>query len=189
MSSEQKAELTRMLRAWGKGDDGAEHAIVPLIYPELERRAQIILRRNSGQGESIQTHTLVHEAFLKLADKGFDIKDRLHFFAMSSTILRRILIDYVRELHAQKRGGGAVHLTLGTAERENLINDAEQLLELNDLLDKLKEVYPRKARICEMHYFSGLKISELAELENVSTATVNNDLRFARAWMRSMTDA
>lgn len=186
MTTAHTNQLTMMLKAWGGGDAEAGLAVIPLIYPELQRRAQIVLRRASHQGQTIQTQALVHEAFLKLSDKGFRVRDRLHFYAISSTILRNILVDYVRELCAQKRGGGFTHMTLEQAVNVSIIDDAEQLLEIDHLLKKLRKAYPRKAKLCEMYYFSGLTIAELAELENLSVATVNNDLRFARAWMRSL---
>lgn len=185
MKTKQPIELTQLLRAWSKGEDAAEQAVIPLIYPELERRAKVALRRSVYQGGTIQTHGLVHEAFLKLSDSGFDITDQLHFYATSSTILRNILIDYFRSKHSVKRGGNAKHVTLSDADNQYTANNVEQLLELDDLLDMLKHVYPRKARWCEMHYFGGLTIAELADLEGVSMATVNKDLRFARAWMRA----
>lgn len=186
MGSNQAKQLTVMLKAWGNGDESAEQAVIPLIYPELQRRAQMVLKSSAHRGATIQTQVLVHEAFLKLSDKSFTIKDRLHFYAVSSKILRNIMIDHVRELYAQKRGGGAIKLTLSNAADEKIADDAQQLLEINDLLDKLKHLYPRKARLCEMYYFSGLTANELAELENISVSTVNKDLRFARAWMKSI---
>lgn len=185
MSSEQSADLTQLLRAWSNGDEAAEQAVVPMIYPELERRAKIALQRSVYRGETIQTRGLVHEAFLKLTKTDFVIRDQMHFYALCSSILRHILIDYFRRQKADRRGGSAQHVTLSKADTNSPPYLAEQMLELDDLLNKLKELYPRKARICEMHYFGGLTADELADYEHVSASTINKDLRFARAWMHT----
>ena len=185
--------VTGLLRAWGAGDAQASDSLVRLVYAELRRQAGIALRRE-GAGHTLQPTALVHEAWLRLGDQ-HDARweSRTQFFAIAAQTMRRVLLDHARTRHALKRGGGAVQITLGGADREARPGvrpveesslDAVDVIALDDALARLAELDPQKARLVDLRYFAGLSIPEAAEVLGVSTATVGREWAVARMWLR-----
>jgi RNA polymerase sigma factor (TIGR02999 family) len=182
MGIAEGSETTQLLRAWAGGDRGALEQLTPRVYNELRRIAGRCMQ-NERPGRTIQTTALVHEAYLKLIDvTNVDWQHRAHFFAVSATIMRRILLDRARRRITAKRGGAAPRVQLD--ELPDLGSGrARELIALDDGLNALAEVDPRKARVIEMRFFGGLSVEETAEVLKVSPDTVLRDWRMARAWL------
>jgi len=176
-------EITELLRSLTAGDDEALGRLVPRVYDHLRRLARQRLARERA-GHTLDTTGLVHEAYLKLATAGRRVewKNRGHFFAVASKIMRRILVDYARKRRAGKRGGGEADLALDGVE---LLPDAtaQALLELDEALERLRTVNARRSQALEYHYFGGLTVEQTAEALGVSLGTAERDLRIARAWL------
>lgn len=179
---DDRSQVTRLLRRVGDGDTEALDALVPLLYPELRKIAHARLR-GERSGHTLSTTALVHEAYLRLVDiDRMEWRDRAHFFAMASRVMRRVLVDYARARGAQKRGGGWKRIEL--AEAGELSDEHARAIEdLDGALTRLEKVSPRQSRLLEHRYFAGLKLKECAEVLGVSLSTVKADLRFARAWL------
>lgn len=176
-----ESDVTQLLHRWRGGDEAALSRLLPVLYDELRRAARAHLRRERDD-HTLGTSGLVHEAYLRLLGvDGIDWQDRAHFLAMASRTMRRVLVDWAKARNAAKRGGGAAHVPLD----EGLLSDseAETVLDLDDALSRLRESAPRQARAAEMRYFGGLSNAEAAAALDVSVATVERDLRFARAWL------
>jgi RNA polymerase sigma-70 factor, ECF subfamily len=176
------ADTTQLLRAWAEGDSQALEQLTPRVYRELRRVAAHLLN-NERPGYTLQSCDLVHEVYLRLVKaEDVDWQHRAHFFAVASTLMRRILLDRARRKAAAKRGPKALPLelnkTLDVAQAP-----ARELLALDDALDALAEVDPRKARIVELRFFGGLSVKETAEVVKVSSDTVLRDWKVARAWL------
>jgi RNA polymerase sigma factor (TIGR02999 family) len=174
--------VTALLRDWERGDQDALNRIVPLVYAELRRIAR---RRLGGEGSarSLTPTVLVHDAYLKLMDvHQARFRDRAHFLAMASRVMRRLLIDRARARRAARRGGGAEVVEW---DDDLVASDehADALADLDDALTRLEAMDPRQAQIVEQRYFGGLTLEETAEVIGVSLATVKRDLRFAHAWL------
>jgi RNA polymerase sigma factor (TIGR02999 family) len=181
-------EVTQLLADWGKGDRSALDKLFPLVQAELRRIAQ---RQMSHErpGHTLQATALVNEAYLKLAgQQGFDWQNRAHFFAVCAQVMRHILIDHARAHARDKRGGGAVQVSLNEA----LVvaeDQADHLIALDDALRMLESFDPQKGKIVELRYFGGLSIDEAAEVLNVSPRTVRREWQRAKAWLyRMMTE-
>ena len=175
-------EVTQLLRAWTTGDDGALEKLTPLVYEQLHRVAQ---RYMAGErsGHILQTTALVNEVYLRLVDcERVNWQDRAHFFAVSAQLMRRILIDFARSSGYQKRGGGALHLSLDEAPPVGHEPDTN-LLALDDALKALATVDERKSKVVELRFFGGLSIEETAEVLRVSTETVVRDWKLAKVWL------
>ncbi|MGK7311857.1 MAG: sigma-70 family RNA polymerase sigma factor [Candidatus Longimicrobiales bacterium M2_2A_002] len=173
--------VTQLLHAWRQGDENAPDRLVPLIYDELKRLAGRAMR-GERPDHTLQPTALVHEAFARLVDADIDWNDRIHFLATAATVMRRVLVDHARAKSRQKRGGDAVKVTL----EEALVPDSEPselVLALDEALNRLAEVDERKSRVVELHYFGGLTHPEVAAALEISPATVDRDLRMARAWL------
>jgi RNA polymerase sigma factor (TIGR02999 family) len=184
MSSAECSETTQLLRAWADGDQGALEQLTPRVYDELRRIAGHFMR-DERPGRSMQTTALVHEAYLKLIDvSNVDWQHRAHFFAVSAQIMRHILLDRARRRVAAKRGGAAPKLNLDEAP-EIGSGRARELIALDDALNALAKVDPRRARVVELRFFAGLSVEETAEVLRVSADTVKRDWRLARAWLLS----
>jgi len=176
------SDVTHLLQQWSDGDREALDRLVPMLYEHLRRLAHQRLRRE-GESPSLNTTALVHEAYLKLVDlRRARFRDRAHFLAMASRVMRRLLVDHARARRAAKRGGGAGALELS---EELWISEpqVEAISELDDALQRLEVVDPRQSQILEQRYFGGLSLEETAEAVGVSLATVKRELRFARAWL------
>ncbi len=177
-------EITRLLVAWEDGDGQAFDRLIPLVYPELRRLAH---RYMSGENpdHTLQTTALIHEAYLRLIGAQ-DIRwqNRAHFFAISAQLMRRILVDFARRRHYQKRGGNVQKIPLAD---DLAVSDGPEvnLLRLNDALEALATFNPRGAQVIELRYFGGLDVAETAEVLKISEASVLRDWRLARAWLRS----
>ena len=182
MKSTSIKEVTQLLRAWTRGEEGAKEELYQMVYDELHRLAHRYMSRENP-GNMLQTTALVNEAYLKLADtKNLNWQDRAHFFAVSANIMRHILVDQARACRAERRGGDAQQVGL-----EDVIEIPQaphkDVLALNDALDQLAEVDGRKSKVVELRYFGGLSVEETAEVLKVSADTVMRDWRLAKAWL------
>jgi RNA polymerase sigma factor (TIGR02999 family) len=176
------SETTQLLRAWAAGDQGALEQLTPRVYDELRRIAGHFMR-NEQPGRTMQTTALVHEAYLKLIDvSNVDWQHRAHFFAISAQIMRHILLDHARRRVAAKRGGAAARVNLDEVPDPGA-GRANELIALDDALNALAKVDPRKAQVIELRFFAGLSVEETAEVLKVSADTVMRDWRLARAWL------
>ncbi len=176
-------EVTRLLRAWRDGDGAAFDELMPLVYGELRRLARYALQGESD-GHTLRTTALVHEAYLRLVGADVEWEGSGHFRRVAARAMRRVLVDHARKRKNQKRGGGALAMGLDTLE--GVIPAAappQDVLDLDEALERLIALEERKGRAVELHYFGGLSYDEVAEALDVSTATVHRDLRMARAWL------
>jgi len=174
--------LTELLVNWGNGDTQALEKLTPLIYRDLHRLAHRYLR-SEPPNHTLQSTALVHEAYLRLIDQGHvQWQNRAHFFGISAQLIRRILVDYARARHAEKRGGSAAMLQLdesiAASEEQNL-----DLILLDNCLKELSELDPQQARVVELRYFAGLTVEETAEVMRISPRTVKREWRLAKAWL------
>jgi len=177
------AEVTRLLVAWRGGDAGALDRLLPLVYAELRRVAHRYMR-DERPNHPLQTTALVHEAYLRLIDvTRVDWQSRNHFFAVSARLMRRILVEAARRRNADKRGGDASHVALDEAFVPAADRGAD-LLALDEALEHLAALAPRKARVVELRYFAGLSVKETADVLGVSVETVMRDWRMAKLWLQ-----
>lgn len=172
-------EITKRLRAWREGDPDALNPVLTVVLSNL----RAIARRIPQQGSTLNTTALVHEAWMRLAGADSDIADREHFFALAARAMRQILIDHARACRRQKRGGAAVPVTL-TDDYGLTESQIEQLVVIDDLLNRLEAEQPRRCHIFEMRFFAGFSVEELARELNVSENTVIRDYRLACVWLR-----
>ncbi|HEY0380119.1 MAG TPA: sigma-70 family RNA polymerase sigma factor [Pyrinomonadaceae bacterium] len=175
-------DVTGLLLEWRRGDRAALDRLTPLVYDELRRIAHRYMR-NERDGHTLETTALVNEAYLRLANQQrVEWQDRAHFFAVTAQVMRHVLIDHARRRHYAKRGGAARQVPL--EEAHALSNErAAELVALDEALDKLAQLDPRKARVVELRYFGGLSLEEAADALEVSVMTVRRDWRAARAWL------
>jgi len=180
--SSQPHEITQLLAEWSEGNQAALDKLYPLVYNELRRLAHGYLRRER-KGHTLQTTALINEAYLRLVDqKQVHWANRSHFFAISAQIMRRILIDHARRYDYAKRGGGAPRISLDEAAvvaKER----ARELLMLDEALNGLAKIDPRRGRVVELRYFGGLNNEEIAAVLKISENTVTRDWNMARAWL------
>jgi RNA polymerase sigma factor (TIGR02999 family) len=178
-------DVTGLLLAWGRGDRSAADRLVPAVYEELRRHAERAMRREGGE-HTLQATALVHESYLRLVDqRRVEWRNRAHFFAIASTVMRRVLVDHARARLTAKRGGGAAPVSLaGVQPATPEGTDEADLLALHDALEKLAALDPDQARLVELRYFGGLTIEETAEALSISPATVKREWALARAWLR-----
>ena len=182
MGSAQTPNVTKLLLAWRAGDPKALEALAPVIHQELHRAAH---RYMAGErpGHVLQTTALVNEAYLRLVDwKGVHWQNRAHFFGVAAQMMRRILVDYARDVKRAKRGGGALRVSLSDVA-ELPLERAADMVALDDALTALEAFDPRKGRVVELRYFGGLSLEETAAALEVSVATVRRDWSLARAWL------
>ncbi len=174
-------EVSGLLRAWGDGDQAALDKLTPIVYDELHRLARYYMR-GERPGHSLQTSALVNEAYMRLVDyKRMQWQNRAHFFAVSSQLMRRILVEQARR-HNLKRGGGVQHVSL---EETAIVGDdrAADFIALDDAMVALARLDPRKVQVVEMRFFGGLSVEETAEVLQVSPVTVMRDWKSAKAWL------
>jgi RNA polymerase sigma factor (TIGR02999 family) len=175
-------QITRLLVDWRNGDQAALEQLVPLVHDELRRVARRHMAHERA-GHTLQATALVNEAYLRLIDiRQVNWQDRAHFFAMSSRLMRRILVDFARSKGYQKRGGGAQKVSLDEAliVSEDARHD---LVAIDDALNALAGIDSRKAQVVEMRFFGGLSVEETAEALKVSVDTVMRDWKLAKAWL------
>jgi RNA polymerase sigma factor (TIGR02999 family) len=184
----ESVDITSLLKAWGQGDQQALEQLTPLVYSHLRAQARRCMRNEHG-GVTLESTALVHEAYLRLVNaRVVDWHDRVHFFALSARIMRRILIDAARARAATKRGGAAVRADHSTAvDLDQIPADdsraSDVLCALDDALESLGRIDARRAQVIELRFFGGLSVEETAEVLAVSPQTVMRDWRLARAWL------
>ena len=178
------ADLTAILRGQGYPEGEVIDHLLPLVYAELVALARRHLSDRRA-GHTLDTTALVHEAYLHLSERGEGVwDDRSHFFGVAAVTMRRIVIDYARRRRADKRGGDEVVVTFTEAHAPKEAK-AEELIALDEALDRLSQRFERPARVVEMAFFGGLTQPEIAEVLQVSVPTVKRDWTFARAWLGS----
>lgn len=176
-------EVTVLLRRWSDGDEQALDRLMPLVYDQLRGVAH---RRLEGErtGHTLQTTALVHEAYARIADADLRWEDRAHFFALAARTMRRILVDYARARMAAKRGGDEDPVSLDELSVELPDEGREaNVVALHEALELLEAQDERKARVIEAHIFGGLTYEETGKALGISAATVDRDLRIAKAWL------
>ena len=181
MATASSKDITQLLRAGGRGDEGALETLIPLIYKELHQRAHRYMGRER-RGNSLQATALIHETYLRLLGSPVAWESRNHFFAIAARLMRRILVDRARARRSLKRGGEGrpvslddEHLVVGPPHRD--------LVSLDDALSALAVVDPRKSRVVELRFFGGLSVEETAEVLKVSPQTVLRDWKLAKVWL------
>ena len=173
--------VTQLLQEWSAGNGEALEQLLPLVYDELRRLAARCLR-SERTGHTLRATDLVHEAYLRLVDADIEWQSRVHFYAVAARVVRRILVEYARAHKRGKRGGGAERIPLDEAvvigpEAEAVV------LELDEALQRLAQQDTRKSEIIELIYFGGLTYEETGAALNLSAATIDRELRMAKAWL------
>jgi RNA polymerase sigma factor (TIGR02999 family) len=174
-------DTSELLRAWSDGDQSALQGLTPIVYGELLRLAHRYMK-HERPGHSLQTTALVNEAYMRLVNyKRMQWQNRAHFFAVSAQVMRRILVDHARG-HNVKRGAGAQHISL---EEASVVGGdrAADLAALDDAMNALARLDPRKVQVVEMRFFGGLSVAETAEVLKVSPVTVRRDWSTAKLWL------
>src|SRR5919198_3575701 len=178
---ERHEEVSTLLRAWSDGDQTALDRLTPIVYEELPRLARHYMKRERP-GHSLQTTALVNEAYMRLVDyTRMQWQNRAHFFAVSAQVMRRILVEYARR-HNLKRGEGVQHVSLDETAVIGR-NRGEDLIALDDAMNELAQLDPRKVQVVEMRFFGGLSVEETAEVLKVSPVTVRRDWSSAKIWL------
>jgi RNA polymerase sigma-70 factor (ECF subfamily) len=178
----QSGDLTLLLKQMQQGNQAAGAHAIELVYSELHRIAARELHRERP-GHLLQTTALIHEAYMRLVgSEEFEVQNRVHFLAIASQQMRRILVDYARAKNAQRRGGGAMSLSLDGVQASSEPRGIDLLL-LDEALRDLQQVDPRASQIVELRYFGGHTDKEVAAALGVSLATVRRDWEFARSWL------
>ena len=174
--------VTQLLQEWRSGNPSAMDRLIPLVYPELKKLARRCLRRERA-GHTMQTTGLVNEAYLRLVGSSrVQWRDRAHFFALTTQLMRRVLVDEARKRAFQKRGGSLTRVSVDEAILA-VPERSIDLLALDEALTRLAARAPRKSRVVEMHFFGGLTLEETAEVLDVSTDTVKREWRTAKLWL------
>jgi RNA polymerase sigma-70 factor (ECF subfamily) len=174
-------DISTLLRAWSEGDQSALERLTPIVYDQLHSLARRYLKRERP-GHSLQATALVNEAYMRLVDQArMQWQNRAQFFAVSAQLMRRILVDHARR-HNLKRGGGVPHVSLDEAAVVGGDQGAD-LVALDDAMNALARLDPRKVQVIEMRFFGGLSVEETAEVLKVSAVTVMRDWSTARAWL------
>ena len=182
MSEVEPSEVTRLLHAWGQGDEGALQKLVPLVYEQLHAAARRYMAAER-HGHTLQATALIHETYLRLVNvRQIKWQNRAHFFAICAQLMRRILVDFARSRGYQKRGGDAKRVDL---EEVLLISSEPEanLVALDEALRRLAEVDKRKSQVVELRFFGGLDVKETAEVMKVSADTVMRDWKIAKVWL------
>ena len=176
--------ITQLLAGWSSGDREAAERVLPLVYEELHRIAARQLR-GEREAHTLQATAIVHEAYLRLVGQaGLEWPSRAHFFAFSSHLIRRILVDHARRRNRAKRGGLAQKVTLFEVA-DLALEKSPDLVALDEALARLEKRDPRRATVVELKFFGGLTLDEIAEQLGISPETVSRDWRSARAWLYS----
>jgi len=182
MDDARDRDVTELLQAWGRGDVRARDDLLPLVYRDLQRRAQAYMGRERA-GHTLQATALVHEAFLRLVKQDRIVwQNRAQFFGVAAEMMRRILVDRARARQMTKRSGRWVRVTLNDALQQGGADDVE-VLDLDAALTELARFDARKSQIAEQRFFGGLSLEETGRLLGLSVATVERDWQAARAWL------
>ncbi|MEO1245764.1 MAG: sigma-70 family RNA polymerase sigma factor [Pseudomonadota bacterium] len=177
------ADITQLLQQWVGGDDGSLDELAPLVYQQLHTIASRIFH-SERRDHTLQTTAIVHEAFVHLIDAKVDWQNRSHFYALAARMMRRMLVDHAKARAAVKRGGGAVKLPLDDVF-VIAPQTGEDVLHLHEALNELAKVDSRKAEILELHYFGGLTYEEMGEVLGLSSSTLDREMRFSKAWLKT----
>jgi RNA polymerase sigma factor (TIGR02999 family) len=180
-SPSERQLVTRLLKDWGSGNKAALDELMPLVYEQLRKLASICLS-SERPDHTLRATALVHEAYIRLVDADVAWQDRVHFFAVSARLLRRILVDHARAHHRQKRGGGAETISLDEAVMIGP-QTAGEIVALDEALERLAAHDSRKSNVIELLSFGGLTYDEAAAALEISPATVHRELRMAKAWL------
>jgi RNA polymerase sigma factor (TIGR02999 family) len=181
-TTSSRGNVTRLLLSWSKGDHAALEQMLPLVYQELRRIALNHMRRERVD-HTLQPTALVHEAYLRLVEqKNVHWQSSAQFFALASGMMRRILVNHAKSRQTAKRGGSIIKVPLDAAANSSEKRDVT-LVALDEALDELSTLDARKGRIVELKFFGGLTTKEMAEVLQLSCATIENDWRMARAWL------
>jgi len=173
-------DVTRLLQAWGQGDEGARDRLIPIVYQELRKRAAANLRRERS-GHTLRPTDLVHETYLRLCEQEAGWQNRDQFFGVASRLMRRILVDHARARAAAKRGAG-LHVTLAEPQAPAAASEPD-VLDLDAALEELAAIDEPQAHLVELRYFGGLTLEETASLLGMSRATASREWRTAKAWL------
>ena len=174
--------ITGLLVEWSNGDKAALDELLPLVEVELHRLAHQQLRRLKP-GDTLQTTALINETYLRLVvQRNVNWQNRAHFFGIAAQLMRRILLNYLRDQKRQKRGGNAVHISFSEVA-VIAPQKTDELLALDEALERLQTLDERKSRVVELRYFGGLSVEETAEVLQISQITVMGDWNFAKAWL------
>lgn len=175
-----RGDISVLLRAWSEGDQNALEGLTPIVYDELRRLARRYMKRER-LGHTLQTSALINEAYMRLVDyKRMQWQNRAHFFAVSAQVMRRILVDYAR--HRKRRGGGEARL-VSLEETAVVSGRPADLVALDDAMNALARLDPRKVQVVEMRFFGGLSVEETAEVLKVSPVTVRREWSTAKLWL------
>jgi RNA polymerase sigma factor (TIGR02999 family) len=189
MASSSPPQITRLLVAWRNGDETALSALMPFVYDELRRLAHRHMRKER-EGHTLQTTALIHEAYMRLGDyREVNWQERAQFFAISAKLMRRILIESARARERVKRGGKARPISLDASSLSLTVPSESgehplDIIALDEAMTRFEALYPRKAKVVEMHFFACMKEAEIAAVLGVHLNTVSRDLVFAKAWLR-----
>ena len=182
MAGDMAGEITALLNAWNRGDETALERIIPLVYRELHRRAERYMSREHG-GHTLQATALLNEVYLRLVDlPQRNWKNRAHFLAICAQLMRRILVDFARSRHSQRRGGGQRNLPLNEEVTASTRSPAE-IIAVDNAVNKLSALDARKGRVVELRFFGGLGVEETAEVLKISPETVMRDWKMAKVWL------
>jgi RNA polymerase sigma factor (TIGR02999 family) len=191
MDASLQSTVTALLLQWSGGNDSARDELLPLVYGELRKLAQSLLRQEQASA-TLQPTALVNELYLRLVDqRRVSIHDRRHFFGLAAYLMRRILVDHARRRKAAKRGAELVSPLLEEPAALTWTDNVD-VEALNEALEKLEKIDPRKCRVIELRFIVGFTTEETAQILDTSPATVERDWKFARSWlgraMRGATD-
>jgi RNA polymerase sigma factor (TIGR02999 family) len=181
--ADQPANVTQLLKAWSAGDQQALADLTPQVYRELRRMAAGHIRREAP-GQTLPATALVHEVFLRLVEvDSVTWQDRAHFFAVSANMMRRILVDRARAKGTSKRGAATPHVNLDDVADLAAGSRSRELIAVDEALEALEKIDPRKARVIELRFFGGLSVEETADVLKISPQSVMRDWKMARAWL------
>lgn len=178
-------QVTSLLLSWSNGDKSALEKLIPLVASELRRLARHYMAKERAD-HTLQTSALINEAYLRLVNQQtVEWQNRAHFFAVSAEIMRHILIDHARSYKYEKRGAGAQKMALDEVAALSY-QRAKELVDLDDALTELAAFDPRQSQIVELRFFGGLSLEEIAEVMDISLATVKRELRTAKLWLQRL---
>jgi RNA polymerase sigma factor (TIGR02999 family) len=187
--TENRSDVTAILRAAQEGDSGAAAQLLPLVYDELRKLAQARMA-NLPPGQTLQPTALVHEAYLRLLGKhDLHLDSRRHFFFVAARAMRDILVEQARSKAGPKRGGDRKRVELNDADVAYETSTADEVLALNDALAELEKEDPVKAQIVNLRYFTGMSMKEAADVLNMSERTIHRQWRFIKAWLKGRFEA
>ncbi len=181
----QPQDVTRLLQQWKDGDRTALDELIPVVYDELRRLAAISLQAER-RDHTLRTTALVHEAYVRLVGADIQWQDRAHFYAVAARVLRRVLVEYARMHNREKRGGGEQPVPFDEALHGAIMvgpGAASMVVELDEALERLAALDPRKSDVLQLLYFGGLTYDETAAALSISPATVHRELKLAKAWL------